>query len=147
MTLTESRDPCVSQTAPTLVTGRKWNPTAATHQAKSDLRHRDIIGIVQQGRGGLGLGESRPSWHRAAPAQRRRLGGSWWAWKHFTSASSYVLRMTSCLPPQTSTSGTEKTRLAPSVHPPQTSNTFWLAARQACHKAIIPGGTTMSWNV
>ncbi len=73
MTLTESRDPCVSQTAPTLVTGRKWNPTAATHQAKADLRHRDIIGIVQQGRGGLGLGESRPSWHRAAPAQRRRL--------------------------------------------------------------------------
>ncbi|KAJ8006644.1 hypothetical protein DPEC_G00109370 [Dallia pectoralis] len=25
MTLTESRDPCVSRTAPTLVTGRKWN--------------------------------------------------------------------------------------------------------------------------
>ncbi len=75
------------------------------------------------------------------------LGGSWWAWKHFTSASPYVLRTTSCLPPQTSTSGTEKTRLAPSVHPPQTSNAFWLAARQACHKAVIPGGTTMSWNV
>ena len=73
MTLTESRDPCVSRTAPTLVTGRKWNPAAGTHQAKSDLRHRDIVGNVQQGRGGLGLGDSRPSWQRAAPAQRRRL--------------------------------------------------------------------------
>lgn len=73
MTLTESRDPCVAQTAPTFVTGRKWTPTAATQQAKSDLRHRDIIGLVQQGRGGLGLGEGRPSWKRAAPAQCRRL--------------------------------------------------------------------------
>ncbi|KAJ8016900.1 hypothetical protein DPEC_G00012150 [Dallia pectoralis] len=73
MTLTESRDPCVSGTAPTLVTGRKWNPAAASHQAKTDLRHRDIIGNVQQGRGGLGLGDSRPSWPRAAPDQRRRL--------------------------------------------------------------------------
>lgn len=62
MTLTEFRDTCVSRTAPTLVSGRKWNP------AKSDLRHRDIIGNVQQGRGGLGLGDSRPSWQRAAPA-------------------------------------------------------------------------------
>ncbi|RXN17451.1 hypothetical protein ROHU_008023 [Labeo rohita] len=73
MTLTESCDPSVSRSAPTLVTGRKWNPAAAIYQAKSDLRHRDIIGNVQQGRGGLGLGGSRPSWQRAAPAQRRQL--------------------------------------------------------------------------
>lgn len=39
----------------------------------TDLRHRDIVGFVQQGRGGFGLGESRPSWHKAAPSQRRDL--------------------------------------------------------------------------
>lgn len=55
------------------LTVRKWNPSAATQRAKSDLRHRDIVGLVQQGRGGLGLGEGRPSWKRAAPAQCRRL--------------------------------------------------------------------------
>ena len=38
MTLTESRDPCVAQAAPTLETGRKWTPAEATQQAKSDLR-------------------------------------------------------------------------------------------------------------
>ena len=73
MTLTESRDLCVAQTAPTLATGRKWTASAATQQAKADLRHRDIVGLVQQGRGGFGLGESRPSWHKAAPSQRRGL--------------------------------------------------------------------------
>ncbi|KAK0136753.1 Retrovirus-related Pol polyprotein from type-2 retrotransposable element R2DM [Merluccius polli] len=73
MMLTESRDPCVAKTAPTLSTGRKWTPAAATHQAKSALKHRDIVGAVQRGRGGLGLGESEPSWHKASPAQRRGL--------------------------------------------------------------------------
>ena len=70
MTLTESRDPCVAQTPPTLVTGKKWTPSAATQQAKADLKHHDIVGLVQQGRGGFGLGESRPTWHKAAPSQR-----------------------------------------------------------------------------
>ena len=73
MTLTESRDPCVTQTAPTLASGRKWTPSPATQQAKADLRHRNIVGLVQQGRGGFGLGESRPTWHKAAPSQRRGL--------------------------------------------------------------------------
>ena len=73
MMLTESRDPCVAKTAPILLTGRKWTPAAATHQAKSALKHRDIVGAVQRGRGGLGLGESEPSWHKASPAQRRCL--------------------------------------------------------------------------
>ena len=31
MTLTDSCDPYVAQTAPTLVTGRKWTPAVATH--------------------------------------------------------------------------------------------------------------------
>ncbi|XP_049901864.1 uncharacterized protein LOC126391274 [Epinephelus moara] len=73
MMLTESRDPCVAKTAPTLATGRKWTPAAATHKAKSALKHRDIVGHVQKGRGGLGLGESQPSWYKATPAQWRGL--------------------------------------------------------------------------
>ncbi|KAK0148024.1 hypothetical protein N1851_012273 [Merluccius polli] len=59
MTLTESRDPVVTGAAPTLATGRRWKPSAAVAQAKSALRHRDIVGQVQHGRGGL--------------AERRRL--------------------------------------------------------------------------
>ncbi|KAK0139173.1 Retrovirus-related Pol polyprotein from type-2 retrotransposable element R2DM [Merluccius polli] len=44
MTLTESRDPFVRGAAPTLVTGRKWKPSAAVAVAKTALRHRDIVG-------------------------------------------------------------------------------------------------------
>ncbi|XP_063058330.1 uncharacterized protein LOC134451862 [Engraulis encrasicolus] len=73
MMLTESRDPCIAGNAPTLATGRKWTPAAATHQAKSSLKHRDIVGHVQRGRGGLGLGESKPAWCKASPLQRRGL--------------------------------------------------------------------------
>ena len=47
MTLTESHDLYVAQTAPTLTTGNKWAPSAATHQAKSALKHQDIVGQVQ----------------------------------------------------------------------------------------------------
>ncbi|KAJ7991222.1 hypothetical protein DPEC_G00295080 [Dallia pectoralis] len=93
MTLTESRDPCVSGTASTLVTGRKWNPAAASHQAKTDLRHRDIIGNVQQGRGGLGLGDIRPSWQRAAPDQRRRLVVEE-VRRHEQATSVYIIELT-----------------------------------------------------
>ena len=81
MTLTESCDPCVAQTAPTLATGRKWTSSAATQQAKADLWHRNIVGLEQQGRGGFGLGESRPTWHKAAPSQRRGLVGEEVRWQ------------------------------------------------------------------
>ncbi len=42
-------------------------------QAKSALRHRDIVGQVQQGRGGLGLGATTPTWQKATQAECRRL--------------------------------------------------------------------------
>ncbi len=73
MTLTESRDPFVRGAAPALATGRRWRPGVAVAQAKSTLRHRDIVGQVQQGRGGLGLGATTPTWQKATPAERRRL--------------------------------------------------------------------------
>lgn len=73
MTLRESCDPVVAQTAPTLSTGRKWSSVVATKQAKSALRHQDIMGHVQLGKKGLGIGESRPCWHKATPSGHRGL--------------------------------------------------------------------------
>lgn len=73
MTLTESRDPYIAQRVPVLRTGAKWTPYTAVQQAKSAIKHRDIIGHVQQGRGGLGLGDSRPSWHKSTISQHRKL--------------------------------------------------------------------------
>ena len=73
MMLLDSSDPFVAQTAPILATGRKWTPLVATEQAKAALRHRDIVGRVQEGRGGLGLGASTPAWSKANPSERRKL--------------------------------------------------------------------------
>ena len=63
----------MAQTAPILATGRKWTPLVATEQAKAALRHRDIVGRVQEGRSGLGLGASTPAWSKANPSERRKL--------------------------------------------------------------------------
>ena len=73
MTLAESQDRAVRAAAPRLNTGRKWVPAEAVRQAKSALRHADIVGQVQHGRKGLGYGESRPVWQKAPPATRRKL--------------------------------------------------------------------------
>lgn len=73
MTLTESRDPCVRDAAPNLATGRKWKPSAAVAVAKTTLRHRDIVGRVQHGRGGLGLEATTPAWQKATPSERRHM--------------------------------------------------------------------------
>ncbi len=73
ITLTESQDAVIQAAAPRLATGNKWTPTEAIQQAKSALRHGDIVGQVQQGRGGFGLGTSRPIWKKATSTQRRTL--------------------------------------------------------------------------
>lgn len=73
MTLTESRDPLVRGAAPILATGRKWKPAAAVAVAKTALRHRDIVGHVQNGRGGLGMEKTTPTWQKATPAERRHM--------------------------------------------------------------------------
>ncbi|TWW63624.1 hypothetical protein D4764_03G0006320 [Takifugu flavidus] len=73
MTLTESRDPFVRGAAPTLATGRKWKPSAAVAEAKTSLRHRDIVGHVQHGKNGLGMEATTPTWQKATPAERRHM--------------------------------------------------------------------------
>lgn len=72
MTLNESQDPVVSNNAPTLATGRKWRPGKAVQEATAALRHADIVGHVQQGRGGLGL-TSRAAWSKATAPERRKM--------------------------------------------------------------------------
>lgn len=56
MTLNESQDDGIRGAAPILVTGRKWIPSEAVQQEKSALKYRDIVGQVQHGRSGFGLG-------------------------------------------------------------------------------------------
>ncbi|KAJ8347374.1 hypothetical protein SKAU_G00287750 [Synaphobranchus kaupii] len=73
MTLAESRDPFVRGAAPTLATGKKWKPAATVAEAKAALRHRDIVGHVQHGRGGFGLGATTPTWQKATPNERWHL--------------------------------------------------------------------------
>uniref|UniRef100_A0A3B1JD36 Reverse transcriptase domain-containing protein n=1 Tax=Astyanax mexicanus TaxID=7994 RepID=A0A3B1JD36_ASTMX len=73
MTLTDSQDERIQLAAPRLATGKKWTPSEAIEQAKSALRHGDIVGQVQHGRGGIGLGTSRPTWHKATPTEKRKL--------------------------------------------------------------------------
>lgn len=61
-------------------------------------------------------------------------------------ASFYEPHTISCPLPLTSTNGMEKTQHAPSVHPLQTSRTFWLAAKQVCHRAGTSAGITKSFS-
>ena len=46
----------VSKVVPNPAEGRKWNPRMAAQEAEETLRHTEIVGNVQIGRGGLGLG-------------------------------------------------------------------------------------------
>jgi hypothetical protein len=73
MTLTQSKDPVVRRVAPTVNAGRKWKPKQAVQQAKSALRHRDIMGHVQHGRGGLGRDVGKPSWGKASAGEKRKM--------------------------------------------------------------------------
>ena len=61
MTLKDSRDRTTSSAAPPLKTGRKWTPSDAVQHATSALRHSNIVGHVQLGRGGFGLTASKPT--------------------------------------------------------------------------------------
>lgn len=59
--------------AASLSKARKWTPAAAVLDAKSALRHTDIVGHVQQGRGAFCLERRQPSWQKATPSECRQL--------------------------------------------------------------------------
>ena len=73
MTLSQSKDPAVKNTAPTVKTRKKWNPQEVVQHAQGTLQHRDIIGQVQSGRAGFGLGDSWKAWGKATLLERRQM--------------------------------------------------------------------------
>ncbi len=73
MTLKDSRDQTISNAVPLPLTGWKWTPSNAVQQATSALRHSDIVGHVQLGRGGFGLTASKPTWRKASTSERRKM--------------------------------------------------------------------------
>jgi len=71
--LAELRNKCVREAAPMLKTGRKWSAKKSVVEAKAALQIEYIVGQVQHGRGGFGLRLAPPKFHKASPAQRRKL--------------------------------------------------------------------------
>lgn len=70
MMLLNSNDPFVAQCCPYLGHREEMEPPlVATKQAKAALRHKDIVELVQEGRSGLGLGDSTPIWSKAYLSQ------------------------------------------------------------------------------
>ncbi|CAB1422105.1 unnamed protein product, partial [Pleuronectes platessa] len=54
------QSPSVKRKRPNSAAGMKWKPKVATQQADAALKHADVVGHVQQGRGVLGRGQIRP---------------------------------------------------------------------------------------
>ncbi|KAI8514632.1 hypothetical protein Bbelb_072230 [Branchiostoma belcheri] len=74
VTLESSSDENVSKAGVVLRTGRKWSVEKAVEEARSNLRHRDIVGVVAQGRLGLGAGNPESQrWSTAGPKERRDM--------------------------------------------------------------------------
>ena len=71
--LSGSKDILVSNVVLNPNSERKWNPRAAVQGAEAALRHAEIVGNVQFGRGGLGLGPGKPAWNKAGPKEKRKL--------------------------------------------------------------------------
>ena len=58
--LAGSKDFVVSKVVPNPTKGMKWNPKMAAQEAEATLKHAEIVGNVQIGREGLGLGPGKP---------------------------------------------------------------------------------------
>lgn len=71
--LANSQHAAVRAAAPRLATRRKWILADAVKQTISALKHSDIVGRVQQGRGRFGLGTSRLTWNKGTSMERRKL--------------------------------------------------------------------------
>lgn len=53
--------------------GRKLNPRMAVEEAGATPRHEGIVGNVQMGRRGLGLGSGKPVWKKEGPNDKKKL--------------------------------------------------------------------------
>ncbi|XP_076879265.1 uncharacterized protein LOC143527830 [Brachyhypopomus gauderio] len=73
MLLMGSKDALIKAAAPVTRTGRKWSSQEATQAAKRALEHRDVVGQVQNGRAGLGSGDTWRAFSKATSPERRRM--------------------------------------------------------------------------
>ena len=70
LTLHDSADPVISNVAPDVKSGRKWQAAGAVEEVISSLQHKEIVGATQSGRQGLGSQE-QVWWSRAQGKSRR----------------------------------------------------------------------------
>ena len=70
--LHDFRNPLVKNAQPSVITGRKWKAKIAVENAESDLRMKEIIGTVANGKAGLGLPLQR-WWSKESTANRRKM--------------------------------------------------------------------------
>ena len=73
MILLDSKDEMIQTVAPSQKTGKKWHSKTATEQAIAAAKHKDIVGYVQCGKSGLGMGEKRERWSKASTVERRKM--------------------------------------------------------------------------
>lgn len=94
----DSRDPKVAKAGVVVKTGRKWNVQVAVLDAESRLRHKELVGVMAQGRAwGCSqhhLATGSVKGRRSAGRYRRRSGlpwrkegraeqqGAWTRWEH-----------------------------------------------------------------
>lgn len=71
--LRESTDQLVRAAGPKIQTGRKWKAQEEVDMAISRLKHREIVGRVQEGRAGLGRSETPLFWSKASKEERRAM--------------------------------------------------------------------------
>ncbi|XP_058614749.1 uncharacterized protein LOC131529194 [Onychostoma macrolepis] len=74
--LQDSRDPVVQNAKAQVQTGSKWKATHAVNQAITHLKHQEVVGMVQHGRAGFGLGTSPKMWSKASKIVRKNLTNS-----------------------------------------------------------------------
>ena len=70
--LEESEDPAVKSIQPTLKSGRKWKVSEAVNLAKQCLNTKEVIGLTQTDRKGLGWNSTK-LWSKAEGKDRRDM--------------------------------------------------------------------------
>ena len=76
--LSGSKDEIVREVGPNPTEGRNWNPKEEVQEAEAALRHAEIVGKFQFGRGGLGLGSGKPVGTKQVPKRREN-----WSWSRY----------------------------------------------------------------
>ena len=68
--LEDSEDPVVKTVQPTIKTGRKWKVVEAVDEAKECFKIKEVIGLTQTDR--KGLGSSTAKWWSKAEGKEKR---------------------------------------------------------------------------